>query len=85
MPSCTSPTYSSHSVKVLVTAPKGSTVTVSPEILNFEYIYEKQSYTVTIKYKGKKKNRKVSFGELVWVEENGKYKVRSPIVVSPIV
>ncbi|KAL6146894.1 hypothetical protein ACLB2K_057570 [Fragaria x ananassa] len=68
--------------KVFVTAPKGSTVIVSPEILNFANIYEKQSYTVTIKYKGDKQN-KVSFGELVWVEENGKYKVRSPIVVSP--
>ncbi|XP_024188428.1 subtilisin-like protease SBT3 [Rosa chinensis] len=71
--------------KAVVTAPKGSTVTVSPEILKFANIYEKQNYTVTIKYEGDKKNRKVSFGELVWVEENGKYKVRSPIVVSPLV
>ncbi|XP_050381368.1 subtilisin-like protease SBT3 [Argentina anserina] len=71
--------------KVFVTAPRGSTVTVSPEILNFTKIYEKQSYTVTIIYKGDKHNRKVSFGDLVWIEENGNYKVRSPIVVSPFV
>ncbi|KAM5561825.1 subtilisin-like protease SBT3 [Rosa sericea] len=70
--------------KASVTAPKGSTVTVSPETLFFSETYEKRSYTLTINYKGEKKGN-VSFGELVWVEENGKYNVRSPIVVSPLV
>ncbi|PRQ41600.1 putative tripeptidyl-peptidase II [Rosa chinensis] len=70
--------------KASVTAPKGSTITVSPETLFFSETYEKRSYTLTINYKGEKKGN-VSFGELVWVEENGKYHVRSPIVVSPLV
>ncbi|XP_062003318.1 subtilisin-like protease SBT3 [Rosa rugosa] len=70
--------------KASVTAPKGSIVTVSPETLFFSETYEKRSYTLTINYKGEKKGN-VSFGELVWVEENGKYNVRSPIVVSPLV
>lgn len=44
---------------------------------------EKQSYHITIVYRGDEK-REVSFGALFWVEENGKHKVRSPIVVSPM-
>ncbi|KAB2621317.1 subtilisin-like protease [Pyrus ussuriensis x Pyrus communis] len=67
-----------------VTSPKGSQVTVSPEILIFAYKYEKQSFTVTLNYKAKKKG-KASSGALVWIEQNGKYTVRSPIVVSPLV
>lgn len=70
--------------KAAVIAPKGSKVTVSPEILIFGETYEKQSFTVTIKYKAKKKGT-VSSGALVWIEQNGKYTVRSPIVVSPLV
>ncbi|XVF64087.1 hypothetical protein PTKIN_Ptkin09bG0139100 [Pterospermum kingtungense] len=52
--------------------------------LVFGNTYEKQSFTVTISYSSNKKG-KVSFGELVWVEENGKHKVRSPVMVSPVV
>jgi hypothetical protein len=66
-----------------VTAPGGSVVTVSPEVLVFRLKNEKQSYTVSIGYKGNK-TKEVSFGDLVWVEENGNHKVRSPIVVSPM-
>ncbi|KAK2660270.1 hypothetical protein Ddye_006803 [Dipteronia dyeriana] len=65
-----------------VTAPKGSTVVVSPEKLVFEKKYEKQSYTLTIKYT-KDDEENVSFGALVWIEESGKFTVRSPIAVSP--
>ncbi|KAK1553869.1 hypothetical protein Q3G72_004691 [Acer saccharum] len=68
--------------KATVTAPKGSTVVVSPEKLVFENKYEKQSYTLTIKYK-KDDEENVSFGALVWIEESGKFTVRSPIAVSP--
>ncbi|XVE55871.1 hypothetical protein DITRI_Ditri03aG0192000 [Diplodiscus trichospermus] len=64
--------------------PEGSTIAVSPETLVFANKYEKQSFSVTISYSSNKKG-KVSFGELVWVEENGKHKVRSPVVVSPVV
>lgn len=67
-----------------VTAPNGSTVQVSPKTLVFKKKYEKQSYSMTIKYKSNKEGT-VSFGWLVWVEDNGKHSVRSPIVVSPVV
>ena len=66
--------------KVMVTAPEGSTVVVSPEKLIFRKRNEKKSYNLTITYGGKAKS---SFGTLVWVEENGNRKVRSPIVISP--
>lgn len=68
--------------KAKVTAPKGSVVTVAPDKLVFWKTYEKQSYTMTIKFTGDK-NRTVTFGSLVWIEENSKNTVRSPIVVSP--
>lgn len=65
-----------------MTAPEDSVVVVSPNILTFEEKYERQSYNVTINYKGNDRE-KVLFGELVWVEENDKHRVRSPIVISP--
>ncbi|GFY83662.1 NAD(P)-linked oxidoreductase superfamily protein [Actinidia rufa] len=65
-------------------APKGSVVTVSPETLVFGENYEKQSYSLTIRYTSDK-NRPVPFGSVIWVEENGKQRLRSPIVVSPVV
>ncbi|KAF2309796.1 hypothetical protein GH714_005169 [Hevea brasiliensis] len=67
-----------------VTAPKGSIITISPTTLVFGKIYEKQSYSLTIKYKGDKK-MSVQFGSLVWTEENGFHTVRSPIAISPLV
>ncbi|GFY83666.1 hypothetical protein Acr_03g0004400 [Actinidia rufa] len=70
--------------KAKVMAPKGSVVTVSPEILVFGENYEKQSYSLTIWYTSDK-NRPVPFGSVIWVEENGKQRVRSPIAVSPMV
>ncbi|XVE94921.1 hypothetical protein REPUB_Repub02eG0051400 [Reevesia pubescens] len=69
---------------VKIVQPEGSTIAVSPETLVFGKTYEKQSFNVTISYKSNSK-KIVSFGELVWVEENGKHKVRSPVVVSPVV
>ncbi|XWS25593.1 hypothetical protein CRYUN_Cryun27aG0081100 [Craigia yunnanensis] len=70
--------------KVKIMQPEGSTIAVSPETLVFGNTFEKQSFTVTVSYSSNKQG-KVSFGELVWVEENGKHKVRSPVVVSPVV
>ncbi|KAA8537768.1 hypothetical protein F0562_027651 [Nyssa sinensis] len=67
-----------------VTAPKGSVVTVSPEKLVFEKKYEKQSYSLTIRYMSDK-NMTVTFGSIIWVEDSGKHIVRSPIVVSPVI
>ncbi|KAJ4823824.1 hypothetical protein Tsubulata_135740 [Turnera subulata] len=70
--------------KAKVIAPKSSKVTVWPKTLVFEKKYEKQSYTVTIKYKSIYKS-KIGHGSIVWIEENGPHTVRSPIVISPIV
>ncbi|KAK9023299.1 hypothetical protein V6N11_003521 [Hibiscus sabdariffa] len=70
--------------KVKIAQPEGSTITVSPETLVFGKTYEKQSFSVTITYSSNSSG-KVPFGEVVWVEENGKHKVRSPVVVSPVV
>ncbi|KAL2458969.1 Subtilisin-like serine endopeptidase family protein [Forsythia ovata] len=67
--------------KVQVRRPLNSTITVSPETLVFQKKYEKQSYSLTIRYR--KLNRSVvNHGSLTWVEENGRHTVRSPIVVS---
>ncbi|KAI4302020.1 hypothetical protein L6164_035242 [Bauhinia variegata] len=68
--------------KVKVTHPKGSVVTVSPETLAFKKKNEKQSYSVTIKYGGGINKDDNSYGDIVWVEDNGKQRVRSPIVVA---
>ena len=65
--------------KAMVTAPEGSTVMVSPEKLIFRNRNEKKSYNLTIRHEGKEQS---SFGTLVWVEENGNHKVRSPIVIT---
>ncbi|KAF8378676.1 hypothetical protein HHK36_030025 [Tetracentron sinense] len=69
--------------KVKLTPPEGSTVSVSPSTLIFGKKYEKQSYTVVIKYTPER-NGTVSHGSLVWVDDAGKHTVRSPIVVSSI-
>ena len=68
--------------KVMVREPKDSKVKVSPMELVFRNKYEKQAYTLTMTYKGFDDGQ-VSFGKIVWVEENGKHTVRCPIVVSP--
>ncbi|XP_023925002.2 subtilisin-like protease SBT3 [Quercus suber] len=65
--------------KAMVTAPEGSTVMVSPEKLIIRKRNEKKSYNYAITYEGKEQS---SFGTLVWVEENGNHKVRSPIVIT---
>lgn len=70
--------------KAKVTAPSGATVTVSPETLVFGEMYEKHSYSLNIHYMGDN-NGTVTFGSIIWIEDNGKHTVRSPIVVSPIV
>nr|AZL41279.1 subtilisin [Datisca glomerata] len=66
--------------KIKVKPPPGSMISVSPETLIFNKKNEKQSYIMNVKYK---KRREVAFGEIVWIEQNGKHRVRSPIVISP--
>ncbi|PSR99784.1 Subtilisin-like protease [Actinidia chinensis var. chinensis] len=68
--------------KVEVVAPAGSVVTVSPKMLFFSNKYEKNSYSLSVEYKSDK-NGMVTFGSVIWVEDKGRYRVRSPIVVSP--
>uniref|UniRef100_A0A165ZI33 Subtilisin-like protease fibronectin type-III domain-containing protein n=1 Tax=Daucus carota subsp. sativus TaxID=79200 RepID=A0A165ZI33_DAUCS len=70
--------------KAKVSAPKGSVVTVSPDTLVFSKMYEKLSYSIAIAFTGDK-NGTVTFGSLTWIDENSKYSVRSPIVISPMV
>lgn len=70
--------------KAKVSAPMGSVITVSPDTLVFEKTYEKLSYSMTISFTGDR-NGTVSFGSLTWIEEDSKYSVRSPIVISPLV
>nr|XP_007139763.1 hypothetical protein PHAVU_008G057000g [Phaseolus vulgaris]ESW11757.1 hypothetical protein PHAVU_008G057000g [Phaseolus vulgaris] len=65
-----------------VTQPKGSVVTVSPETLAFRYKNEKLSYDVMIKYR-KYKKEDISYGDLIWIEDGGAHRVRSPIVLAP--
>ncbi|GMI91148.1 subtilase 1.8 [Hibiscus trionum] len=73
----------SATYKVKIVQPESSTITVSPETLVFGKTYEKQSFSVTINYSSNNRGE-VPFGEVVWIEENGKHKVRSPVVVSPV-
>lgn len=73
---------SAATYRAKVTQPKGSVVTVSPEMLAFKYKNEKLSYYVTIKYTRYKKEN-ISYGDLVWVDDGGVHTVRSPIVVAP--
>lgn len=68
--------------EAFVVAPKGSTVVISPKKLVFQKKYEQHSYNLTVRYKGSS-NCEAFFGALVWIDENRKYKVRSPIVISP--
>ena len=63
-------------------APAGSVVTVSPKMLFFSNKYEKNSYSLSVEYKSDK-NGMVTFGSIIWVEDKGRHRVRSPIVVSP--
>ncbi|CAA3026982.1 subtilisin-like protease [Olea europaea subsp. europaea] len=67
-----------------VTAPEGSIVNIYPTALVFGEKYQKLSYTVTISYQGDSSGA-VTFGSLIWVEDNGKHAVRSPIVVFPMI
>ena len=66
---------------VSVKAPKSLVVSVSPRTLVFKKKYEKQSYTVTIRCK-RNEDEVFTHGELVWIEKNGKHRVRSPILAS---
>ncbi|XP_023756878.1 CO(2)-response secreted protease [Lactuca sativa] len=66
------------SYTVTVEAPKGLKIKVSPSTLEFTERNKKQTYEVIFKSNGKLGED--SFGAITW--SNGKYRVRSPFVVS---
>ncbi|KAB1221470.1 Subtilisin-like protease [Morella rubra] len=65
--------------KCNVTEPLGFQVSVVPRRLLFGRKYEKQTYTLTLTSTGLMSH--LSFGQIIWVEENGKHLVKSPIVI----
>ncbi|KAL9143812.1 hypothetical protein ABFS82_14G258500 [Erythranthe guttata] len=67
--------------KVKLEKPANTRVRIQPKTLVFQKKYEKQSYSLNIRYRGDN-NAFPRHGSLTWVEETGKHVVRSPIVVS---
>ncbi|KAL7085259.1 hypothetical protein ACP275_14G271200 [Erythranthe tilingii] len=67
--------------KVKLEKPANTRVRIQPKTLVFQKKYEKQSYSLNIRYRGDI-NAFPTHGSLTWVEETGKHVVRSPIVVS---
>ncbi|XP_028803994.1 subtilisin-like protease Glyma18g48580 [Neltuma alba] len=65
---------------VNVEAPAGVEVVVLPTTLTFQGTSQKKSYQVIFQATSSAKTSEPSFGELTWTD--GKYKVRSPIVIS---
>ncbi|KAL8166014.1 hypothetical protein V2J09_007513 [Rumex salicifolius] len=69
--------------KAVLAAPEDCKVRVNPKVIAFKRKYEKQSYTLRVVC-GRRGNRSVSHGSIVWVEVKGKRRVRSPIVVASL-
>nr|CAD1832774.1 unnamed protein product [Ananas comosus var. bracteatus] len=61
---------------------KGFSISVVPDELVFKDKYEKQSFTVILQGHMKNKKDEVVHGSLSWVDDKGKYEVRSPIVAT---
>ncbi|KAH6785105.1 hypothetical protein C2S51_037560 [Perilla frutescens var. frutescens] len=62
--------------------PENATVKIWPETLVFGKKYEKRRYSLSIHYRGDI-DTPYRQGSLTWIDDTGKYAVRSPIVVSP--
>ncbi|KAJ1703212.1 hypothetical protein LUZ63_002991 [Rhynchospora breviuscula] len=60
---------------------KGLLITVTPDKLTFKEKYEKQRFEVKIEGQIRN-NTEVAYGSLTWVDDKGKYEVRSPIVAT---
>ncbi|WMV10734.1 hypothetical protein MTR67_004119 [Solanum verrucosum] len=69
--------------RVKIENPTNSTISVSPQTLVFMNKNEKQSYTLTIRYRGDFNSGQD--GSITWVEKNGNHSVRSPIVLTTTV
>ncbi|KAF6160120.1 hypothetical protein GIB67_021417 [Kingdonia uniflora] len=63
--------------------PNETRVTVSPKKLVFQKKFEKLSYTVRIEDRTREIGR-INRGSLTWIDNDGKYKVRSPIIVMEV-
>ncbi|XP_047937946.1 subtilisin-like protease SBT3 [Salvia hispanica] len=63
--------------KATVEVPGNVTARVRPQTLVFGKKYETKRYSLSIRYKGD--DQLFGSGALVWTDETGKYKVRSPI------
>ncbi|CAM8986173.1 unnamed protein product [Rhodiola kirilowii] len=72
------------SYKVDLQVPNEWNVKVSPMRLVFGKRYEKQNYSVSLSYLSPSVLGDVSFGSIIWIEENGYHRVRSPIVISSV-
>ncbi|KAL8487560.1 hypothetical protein ACS0TY_023574 [Phlomoides rotata] len=67
--------------KVRLEVPLNTTIRVQPQTLVFRKKNEKQSYSLTIRYKGDIQIQHRP-GSIIWIDQSGKYRVRSPIMVS---
>lgn len=72
----------SYNAKVV--AIEGFSIHVIPEMLVFHEKYEKKSFALIIEGQMGKEKDKVLHGSLSWVDDKGKYMVRSPIVATTI-
>lgn len=66
---------------VRVVAPSNTTVSVTPQTLVFKNKYEKLMYTLSITFVADLEVQHRP-GSITWIDESGKYSVRSPILVS---
>ncbi|KAH6781092.1 hypothetical protein C2S52_012329 [Perilla frutescens var. hirtella] len=69
--------------KVMLQVPVNTTARVRPQTLVFRKKYEKLSYSLTIRYKADIEIQHRE-GAVIWIDETGKYRVRSPIMVSAV-
>ncbi|KAG6406888.1 hypothetical protein SASPL_134502 [Salvia splendens] len=67
--------------KVTVEVPVNTTAVVRPQTLVFGKKYETKSYSLTIRYKADIEIQHRE-GAVIWTDQTGKYRVRSPIMVS---
>ncbi|GAV79362.1 Peptidase_S8 domain-containing protein/Inhibitor_I9 domain-containing protein [Cephalotus follicularis] len=68
-----------------VPASNGFNVSVVPDKLEFTEFNQKQSFTLSIELEGSKlMNKTLVSGYLIWVDEEGKHEVKSPIVATSL-
>ncbi|KAL0323031.1 UNVERIFIED_CONTAM: Subtilisin-like protease SBT3 [Sesamum angustifolium] len=69
--------------RVKLEKPKNTRIQIRPQILVFKKKYEKQSYSLTITFKTPDFATRAPDGSITWIDNTGKYSVRSPIMLSP--